>query len=307
MKPIFLLTFVLLCLLAVAAEAVEFPVTDVPSGVGVNIHFNNDWPDYLQRLDAIQAAGIHVARMDFSWSTIETTPGQYDFSGWDQLVTAAADRGIRMQALLCYSNSLYGNTDDPAYYGSATFRNAFTNFTSALTTHYAAITDQYQAQHPGSNVKMTYELWNEPNLGFWPGYDPNQYMALANQVLPVIRQNDPNATIVAPALSAVNNYPPYADWNDYLTTCFNYGNAHPGQQGLLSMVDGLSVHPYRWGTARIPKPSSADSQLYLYLRRPSHVDERVRRQQRPDHFRRMGLYFLRMVSRLRRRPTMRGG
>jgi beta-xylosidase len=281
MKTTSYVTFLALSLLATRVGAAEFPGGDVPSNIGVNIHFagpasaydpknpDRDWIAFNRKMDLIQGAGMGMIRMDFAWAAIETTQGQYNFSEYDRLFNACADRGIRVMAVLCYANALYGKTNEPAYYGSDAFRKGFTNYVDAVTKHFAKLTDQYQAQHPGSNVKMSWELWNEPNndqprFPFWPGSDANQYMALANQVLPVIRRNDPNATIVAPSLSAVTNIKGVVDWNTYLTTCLNYGKTHPGRQGLLSMVDGLSVHPYRWCDGSNPETAVSGSSSFPF-------------------------------------------
>jgi hypothetical protein len=267
MKVAFVLPFVLACFLTVDARAVDFPSGDVPSNVGVQIHFlpNSSEPAPLRVLDLIQDAGFHIIRIDFAWQYIEATRGQYNCSQYDQLFAQCAARGIRLMPVLCFANTLYGDPTKPAYYGSEAFRNGFTNYVDAVTKHFAKLTDQYQAQHPGSNVKMTWELWNEPNYGdrFWPGNSADQYMALANQVLPIIRKNDPNATIVAPGLSAVS-IPPCPNWDTYLTTCFNYGKTHPGQQGLLSMVDGVSVHPYRWDAGSNPETAVSGSSSFPF-------------------------------------------
>ena len=65
-------------------------------------------------------------------------------------------------------------------------------------------------------------------------------MALANQAIPAIRAADPSATVIGPAQSKIGV--------PFLTTCFNYGNVNPGQNGLLDLVDAVSEHPYVKGT-----------------------------------------------------------
>ena len=110
---------------------------------------------------------------------------------------------------LDYSNSLYGND-----YTSAAWQTAFTDFSRAAAAHFA-----------GTNC--LWEIWNEPD-NFGP-IDANTYMALAEQVVPAIRQAyGPGATIIGPAVDPTHT--------SYLTPCF--------QQGLLNLVDAVSVHPY---------------------------------------------------------------
>jgi hypothetical protein len=57
-------------------------------------------------------------------------------------------------------------------------------------------------------------------------------MAVAKQAIPAMRAADPNCTIVGPAVESIES--PAQSW---LTTCF--------QQGLLNLVDAVSVQPYR--------------------------------------------------------------
>jgi hypothetical protein len=92
---------------------------------------------------------------------------------------------------------------------------------------------------------VVWELWNEPNIGFWqPQPSVNDYMALAAVVFPAIRQADPQALCVAPATSGIPL--------DFLEKCFRLG--------LLRWVDAVSVHPYR---QQAPETVETD---YLRLR-----------------------------------------
>jgi autotransporter-associated beta strand protein len=259
MKATSLLAFVSLCLLTANARAVEFPTTDVPSGAGAVVHIYGTWEDWEQRLNKLHDAGGRVARIDFIWEMIDhhaRVPGQpvdYDWSGYDNVVAKCEELGIRIYANLLYANPLYGDgipRSDPAYFGTQSFRDGFTEYAMATV-------DRYKGKN------FTWEVWNEPNYGFWPGQDANQYMALANQVLSPttgIRTVDPTATIVGPSLSATVAT---ENWQ-YLTDCFNYGNTHAGQYGLLDLVDGVSVHPYRWGNNRNPESVLTDPTQFNY-------------------------------------------
>ncbi|NIA31894.1 MAG: cellulase family glycosylhydrolase, partial [Actinobacteria bacterium] len=97
-------------------------------------------------------------------------------------------------------------------------RAAFARFAAALAKRYAG-------------KKIIWELWNEPNLDkFWrPKSNVDDYMAWCKAVVPSIRQADSSACIVGPAVSSID----FA----FLENCF--------KQGLLDLVDGVTVHPYR--------------------------------------------------------------
>ena len=47
---------------------------------------------------------------------------------------------------------------------------------------------------------------------------------------------------MGPAVSNINT--------TFQSNCFNYGHTHPGQKGLLDLVDAVSCHPYRSSHSR---------------------------------------------------------
>ena len=205
-----LMALVLLSLSAADVAAAQLPAAGTLDGLGVNIHGT-----IAQDLDMMQAAGCKFIRYDTEWDQIETTVGHYNWVLPDGLITACADRGMRLLYILDYGNSLYGTNPD-----SSSWRQGFANFAAAAAARYA-----------GDGV--VWELWNEPNAGLGlPGMsNAYTYMALANKAIPAMRAADPNCTIVAPAFANMTGN------TSWLTTCF--------QKGLLNLVDGVSVHPYQ--------------------------------------------------------------
>ena len=197
---------------------------------------------------------MSVIRTDINWATVEQSLGTYNWSPYDSFVSRCAAHNIKVFGILDYGNDLYDSngytTNDPGYYGTAAFRNGFTNFASAAVRSYSSL-------YPGKVV--TWELWNEPNDnltvgGFWPGGSATQYMALANQVVPAMRDKlnlyNSSATIIAPALANAigTQNADVVDTVQYLGDCKN--------SGLLNLVDGVSVHSYRGS-----KPETICAQL----------------------------------------------
>ncbi|MBN1345676.1 MAG: cellulase family glycosylhydrolase [Phycisphaerae bacterium] len=182
-------------------------------GLGVNIHFyegnEQDWK-------MLTEAGVSIVRMDVSWAGCEKKPGLYDFSHYDALIAKLEQHKIRLLFIIDYGNPLY---DDGLAPHSDEGRAAYARFVSALVKRYA-----------GKDI--IWELWNEPNISFWkPKPNVNDYMAWCKAVVPAIRQADPNACVIGPATSRIPL--------DFIEQCF--------QKGLLDLVDGVSVHPYRNG------------------------------------------------------------
>lgn len=198
----------------------KFPPPVVPDNLGVNIHFTGA-PQ--QDLDGLARLGVRWIRMDFFWAGIEKTKGVYDFAAYDTLTKALAARHIRPLYILDYENSLYeqGSPSTPEA------RAAFARFAAAAANHFA-------------KAGVVWEIWNEPNIGFWkPTPNPNDYAAMAVETAQAIKEAEPSTVVIAPASSTMDF--------GFMETCF--------KAGLLKYIDAVSFHPYR-GSA--PETAAAD-------------------------------------------------
>lgn len=196
--------------------------------IGVNIHFTGaPQPD----LELLREAGFGWIRMDFVWQAVERESGEYRFEAYDRLVEAMTDRQIHILFILDYSNRLY---EEDRSVRTERGRKAFARFASTAAARYR-----------GKGIR--WEIWNEPNLGhFWnPQPGASDYLALARAASEAIRAADPAARVVGPATSG---FP----W-EFLEQLL--------RGGFLSLVDEVSVHPYR---SKPPETARAD---YARLRR----------------------------------------
>ena len=189
------------------------PGPTIPDGFGVNIHFTGLPRD----LKMIADAGFKFIRMDFVWSRIERSKGEYEFkeSGYDVLTLGCEKLGIRVLYILDYSNELY-ETDRSVRTEAG--RKAFAAFAAAAAKRYA-----------GKGI--LWEIWNEANIGqFWrPQPSVDDYCKLVEACASRIRDTDPSGQVVAGATSQIP-----LEWFE---GCF--------KNGLLNWIDVLSVHPYR--------------------------------------------------------------
>jgi hypothetical protein len=237
-------TVILLGLLSASRLwASDLPPLVLPSGVGVNIHFARG---HERDLDLIAAAGFKLIRMDFEWGSIERKKGEFDWSAYDELTDNLERRGIRPLYILDYSNGLYEDavvSKDPisgkeqrdiASPQKSESIAAFAGWAAAAAKH-------FQGRH------VVWEIWNEPNLGFWkPKPDPQQYATLALATCRAMRAADPQATIIAPGSSGF----PWQFIETFLAS------------GALEYFDAVSVHPYR----NYSKSPETASEEYLKLR-----------------------------------------
>lgn len=192
----------------------DLPESVIPQTMGIEIHFTQAT---ALELNALQAAGVGVVRKDLFWSEVEREAGQYDFSGYDVLVNAMENRGIRVVFILDYGNALYDDGHSPH---SDAGRAAFARFAATAARRY-------------KGRGIIWEIWNEPNLAqFWyPEPHAYNYGRLVLTTSAAIRRVDPTAIIIGPALVS---FPP-----DYWSTL--------GEMGVFASLDAASVHPYGVG------------------------------------------------------------
>ncbi len=246
---LFLLIILPNALLFAQTQPSNLPPLVFPDGVGVNIHFVNGasmWsnrenvedPSYgpINRymLDMIAAAGFKFIRMDMYWQDIETTKGVYDWTPYDTLVSELDQRGIRALFILDYNDTLYASSTISAVVDSADLA-GYSAFAAAAVKHFA-----------GHHV--VWEIWNEPNntINWEPGHNARQYEAMVAAASKAMRQADPTATIIAPAMAGIQLA--------YLDTLFS--------AGALKYINAVSLHPYRDNPPppRVPETVGSDFQ-----------------------------------------------
>jgi len=220
------------------AMAASFPDLVIPDGLGVNIHFRGE---PARELDMLRDGGFKFVRMDFVWSHVERTKGVYTWRDYDQLTEGLIKRGIRILYILDYSNKLYEKERSVL---TSEGRAAFAAFAAAAAARYR-----------GKDI--LWELWNEPNISFWkPQPSADAYMKLAHATIPAIRKADPDATVIAPATSEVAL--------SFLEECF--------KRGMLDLVDGVTVHPYRRKSPESVEPEYRKLRALIARYRPDKPD-----------------------------------
>lgn len=196
---------------------------------GVNVHFNRASTAQAE-FDQVGAA-FRVARVDFSWQSIETTAGQYDFSNYDALHASFAAAGVSPYFILDY-----GNKNVPACAGQKGPR------TKGCIDAFVAFAIAAMRRFKMATPPALWELWNEPNsLNFW-GHgqygNATEYsvLALALHDARVAAGLVDGVDLVGPAVCAFGGVHNNMTW-DFLQTC--------ADTGALRTFDAISVHSYR--------------------------------------------------------------
>lgn len=206
-----LATFLLLSFTRTQAAPPPQLPPELRGSPGVNIHFTHAREGEMQEL---AAAGFKWVRMDFGWGGIEREKGQYDFAEYDRLMSELDAVHITPIFILDYSNRFYDNGQSPQ---SDQGRQAFAKWAAAAVTHF-------------KGKGIVWEMYNEPNIGFWkPKPDVQQYAKLALAVGKAIREAQPNEIYIGPGSSTIDMA--------FLEACF--------KAGCLEYWSAVSVHPYR--------------------------------------------------------------
>jgi hypothetical protein len=187
-KPTFLAAWLLIPILTLAAEPTArssfhvdlspppHPTELLPSSpFGVNTAFGPRTPDLEDRLKSMQLAGIKWGRQDFTWRGIEKEKGVYDFEPYDRLVD------------LCHKSGLliFGDfTSAPSFHDPRTPEGvaAYCDFARTAVARYKGKIGHWQ-------------IWNEPNGGYWNG-TPEQYATLLAAAGKAIHETNPRARVL---------------------------------------------------------------------------------------------------------------
>ncbi|HUP68720.1 MAG TPA: cellulase family glycosylhydrolase [Acidimicrobiales bacterium] len=237
LQPFRLVASILAGLLITGLAAVGFPARPAgatSSALGERAGFSPGGPfiwssdaDLARDLDAMAATGARWVRVDFDWSSIEASPGSFNWGPTDRVVNQAQARGLRIIALPAYTPAWArppGTTDkyppsQPSTFGA---------FVRAAVQRYSP-----------SGVK-TWEIWNEPNItGFWqPKPNAAAYTALLQAGASAVRGVDPSATVLSAGLSPATDA---ADGSQVSPITFlrqiYAANGGPS-------FDAVGIHPY---------------------------------------------------------------
>ncbi len=211
------------------------PKPGIPQSIGVNIHFTRTTPKEWRLL---VASGVRWVRMDFTWATLQpraSAPPNFRATGFDRLVRRLGAAHMRPIFILDYCNPAF-----PAV-TTAAGRAAFARFAAAAAHHFRA-------------AGVVWEIWNEPDGGFWRCTGQSSalghaasYAHLAEAASAAIHHADPRATVIGPAAARF-------DWS-----WFRQLQA----DGLLRALQGFSVHGYG---ANTPEGAQAEwRKLHAFL------------------------------------------
>ena len=191
-------------------------------------------------LGRARALGIGWIREELSWSSIERSPGRYDWRQFDTLMVAAARARLHVLPLLLGTPWWAG----PGRFALPNDPKAFGAFAARAASRYGPGGTFWRAHRrlDGRFAPQWFELWNEPFYRFFSttGVDPARYAAMVRAATVAGRAANPATHwLMAADLTYLDSSGRRQHWLPALAT------ADPG---VLRLVDGLAVHPYVFGT-----------------------------------------------------------
>lgn len=188
------------------------PSRPSPFGMGLYLYRYSPTPEGYADMDAAASAaaraGVVWSREEFGWSRIMPERGRYEWDYYDRMVETASRHGIRIYGLISYWSAW---TQPYTSEGIADY----CAYSKALVTRYK------------DHIKH-WEVWNEPNIFFWPGPKP-VYSKLLTEAYNAIKEADPEAQVLG---------------------CSTSGIDMPFIQDVIArggLFDILTIHPYRGG------------------------------------------------------------
>ena len=209
-----MMALALLALYVREVDALALPTT-VTDGVGLvfNSTLGNDAADF----DLFQPTGGKFIREDIYWDIVQPTwGGAYNWNYYDTLAGLCASHGMH-RMLTLNTDGQDPNCAPPGPGGWSDWVTQFTNYASAVATHYAG----------QDNI---YEIWDEPRYNSVLS-DPGKYVQLVQSAATAMKAADPTCKILGPSLNDVDTGT-VAAMDGYIAA------------GLLSHVDAISVHCY---------------------------------------------------------------
>lgn len=195
------------------------PKLSAESPFGMGIYLGQRWSSADQELPAqiAEDIGVKWMRDEFNWGHLEPEKGKWNWERFDHSVDTATKHGISIFGLLCYwAPWAKPHTQEGI--------NDYCNYVRTVVGRYK------------DRIKY-WEIWNEPNIGFWTG-TTEQYATLMKAAYDAVKDVDPNAKVIGCCTAGTDLR--------FIEKVF--------QCGGYDKMDILSIHPYRYP----PTPEETD-------------------------------------------------
>jgi polysaccharide biosynthesis protein PslG len=240
LRPVALPVLVL-ALVAVAASPAQAAKRTVPFGFFGAV-FNNSQFERIDdaTLDAQMAAmassGVETVRISLRWADAEPSPGRYDFTQADRVVTAAARHHLEVLPIVLHTPRWASTNPTGSNYFLYAPRRAssYGNFMRVLVQRYGPRGSLWRTSGTPRVPVRTWQIWNEQAADFFfrsRGPWPQAYVKILRAAYKAVHRTDRGATVVLGSLAGVTHDP--TPW----------GQLHRlYKAGAKGSFDAVSVH-----------------------------------------------------------------
>jgi hypothetical protein len=191
-------------------------------------------------LSNVAGAGVSMTRRPMHWGDIESSPGHFNWSQYDNEYIPEARHGLTVMPVI---------VDDPSWAAPSEFTipsnpAAYADFAAQVAARYGP-GGSFWATHPTVpyHPTLAIETWNEP---YWysfndSGADPGTYARLVKAAGAAIHAANPQVKVLLAA--DLTGYVSDSKQVEWVNTMYS---AVPD---LNSYFDGVAVHPYSWPDA----------------------------------------------------------
>lgn len=189
------------------------------SAFGMGVYLGQRWSSEEQEVPAeiAQDIGVKWMRDEFNWGHLEPEKGKWNWERLDHSVETATEHGISVFGLLCYW----------APWTKPYTQEGINDYCDYVRT----VVGRYK-----DRIKY-WEIWNEPNIGFWTG-TTEQYAVLLKAAYRAVKEADPDAKVIGCCTAGTD-----LRFIEKVLQSGDYDN-----------MDILSIHPYRYP----PTPEETD-------------------------------------------------
>ncbi len=200
-------------------------------------------------LDTATAAGVHWVREEIAWPAVERNRGRLDWSRYDSLFLAAAQKGVYVLPLIDGIPAWAGASDsampsDPS---------GFAAFVAQVAARYGPNGAFWQAHSSlSAYAPVNFEIWNEPWYPFFSSpVDPARYARLFKTAVVAARAANPAARFI---IAAEWQYQASdGSWRKWID------DMYAAVPDLNSYFDAYSTHPYGNGSVDNWTPGNGDA------------------------------------------------
>jgi hypothetical protein len=189
-----------------------------------NVPFDN-------QVMAAKALGFRRVRLAARWGDIERPRGRFTWRPFDDRIAALTRAGITPIIVIFGGNGGY-----PGLMSEGEVLTGYARFAGAVAKRYGTGTPERA---------ILYEIWNEPNTKtFWRvPPDPESYATMAGAACAAIRQERPDARVLALGMEGTPVKRPYFV-PAYGIDIYQQWAARAATPALMACADGFSMHPY---------------------------------------------------------------